>query len=890
MLDPDELLTWYTRLNLTLQARSVVDRIRSTGPARRVDGGRRNVSGHYPSRKMGVTIQFESHRVELAAIYEMEHDDFVWEFYDQPPAIKLDYLSTGGRRLGVMHTPDFFVLRREAAGWEEWKTEEELVRLAERNPNRYRRDAEGGWICLPGERHAKELGLYYRVRSSLEINWTFQRNLQFLDDYFRSESSLVSDDALQRVLALARAAPGLSLENLFTATQGSITRDEIYALIAEDKVYVDLYAAPLAEPCKVAIFASQSPQQGAVQRLSPFSPSHTVTSCPLSVGCVLIWDGATWNVINIGETTVSLLRDDRTLAEVPIGVLETLVKEGRVNWSQPAALDGENNPTLKILSGASVNALRTANRRAELVKGNASGSSHKAVSSRTLRRWKAASRQAQEGYGNAFVELLPHTQRRGNRAAKLPVPTQTLMQRFIAEDYETSKQKSKLASWIALKLACEREGLVAPSYRTFRLAVAHRPPHDRILKRQGRRAAYAREAFYWYLEQTTPRHGDRPFEIAHIDHTQLDVELVSSDAGVNLGRPWMTLFSDAFSRRILAVYVTFDAPSYRSCMMVMRECVRRHARLPQIIVVDNGADFRSTYFETLLARYECTKKVRPAAAPRFGSVCERIFGVANSRFIHNLRGNTQIMQCTRQVTTAVNPKNLAVWNLPDLCERLAEFAYEIYDTTLHPSLGQSPREAFERGFALTGHRLQQIIPYNREFLVLTLPAPKRSTVRVQPGRGVMINYLYYWSEAFRNPEVERKPVAVRYEPFDAGTAYAFVDGQWVECHSELYTIFRGRSEKELKLASRELLKSRQNYTRQFSINARGLAEFLQSVEAQEALLTQRLRDREGKETKTMRTNGIVPATSRTPDHSPAELRRDPWKNAIVESIEIYGEF
>jgi hypothetical protein len=42
---------------------------------------------------MGVTIQFESHRVELAAIYEMEHDREVLEHYDQPPPIRLEYES-----------------------------------------------------------------------------------------------------------------------------------------------------------------------------------------------------------------------------------------------------------------------------------------------------------------------------------------------------------------------------------------------------------------------------------------------------------------------------------------------------------------------------------------------------------------------------------------------------------------------------------------------------------------------------------------------------------------------------------------------------------------------------------------------------------------------------
>lgn len=114
MLNQHGLTTWYQRLELSQQARILIDHIRSSDPARRVGGRRSNVSGFYPSRKMGVTIQFESHRVELAAIYEMEHDPLILEFYDQPPAIMLDYNSANGRRMAVRHTPDFFVLRQEA--------------------------------------------------------------------------------------------------------------------------------------------------------------------------------------------------------------------------------------------------------------------------------------------------------------------------------------------------------------------------------------------------------------------------------------------------------------------------------------------------------------------------------------------------------------------------------------------------------------------------------------------------------------------------------------------------------------------------------------------------------------------------------------------------------
>lgn len=79
--------------------------------------------------------------------------------------------------------------------------------------------------------------------------------------------------------------------------------------------------------------------------------------------------------------------------------------------------------------------------------------------------------------------------------------------------------------------------------------------------------------------------------MAHLDHTQLDIELVSARTGRPLGRPWATFFMDAFTRRLLVVYVTFDPPSYRSAMMALRECVWRYGRLPQTLVVDGALIF-----------------------------------------------------------------------------------------------------------------------------------------------------------------------------------------------------------------------------------------------------------------------------------------------------------
>ena len=69
MLSDEEFVLWCKRLSLSREAQSAIATIRSAGPARRVGGGRENVSGRYPSRKMGVTIQ-ESSRPAMS--------HFVW--------------------------------------------------------------------------------------------------------------------------------------------------------------------------------------------------------------------------------------------------------------------------------------------------------------------------------------------------------------------------------------------------------------------------------------------------------------------------------------------------------------------------------------------------------------------------------------------------------------------------------------------------------------------------------------------------------------------------------------------------------------------------------------------------------------------------------------------
>lgn len=245
MLSDEEFDNWCRGLNLKDAALSVVRRIRESDPSRRVGGGRRNVSGRYPSRKMGQTIQFESHRVELPTIYELEHDENVLEFYDQPPQIRIEYQSKSGRQLGVLYTPDFFVLRTDSAGWVECKTEADLSCLTQKSPFRYVQVQKGKWRCPPGEHYAERFGFDFSLRSDAEIDWVLQRNLIFLEDYFRGKSVTVNAAATAAILSLVTSRAGIALAELVHHAEG-VSVDNINTLIATEQLYVNLRAAPLS--------------------------------------------------------------------------------------------------------------------------------------------------------------------------------------------------------------------------------------------------------------------------------------------------------------------------------------------------------------------------------------------------------------------------------------------------------------------------------------------------------------------------------------------------------------------------------------------------------------------------------------------------------------------
>jgi putative transposase len=836
------------------EAQDVLIKIRSAPPTRTPGSNWGNVAVWYPSKKMRFILKAESHKVEFARMLQHEHDDDVLEYYDQPPSIPIEYFDKNNHLQRVNHTPDYFVFRYGSAGWEECKPQDELIRQAQQRPNRYRLDEEGRWRCPPGETYAAKYGLTYRVWSSDEINWAAQSNWQYLEDYYQDLERLqLSDDELEKLHSIVVANPGIKLADLRLEAQG-IPSDLINIAIARHDLYVDMNSYRLCDPERTPVFRDQ---KAALKHNHSRDKSENcgLEAHPVVIarGNKILLDSREWYITNDGPMEIILTCDDGEPFPMPRATFEKWASDGKIVGAEQETYSSISEEGQERLEEArAVDSARAIFRNRVIHPEDYDDDEQTAladqlakVHKKTKRTWRQKYREAEIRYGNGLFGLIPNYSncgRKGNLEAC------KLIDEVLEIHYNNVTRKPKRGAYGAYVTLCEERGVASVSQRAFYAETQRwKTKYELTLAREGARAAYPFKNYEHPGEKTINRHGDYAWAKGHLDHLEVDLMLLDSKTRKPLGKCWLTLLILAHPRRIAAFYLSFDPPSYRSCMMVLRLCVKRHNRLPSSIVVDGGPEFKSIYFEQLLALYRVRKERRPTAEPRFGSPLERLFGTAETEFIHHLLGNTQATKKPRHGTKATDPKRQAVWTLEALAEYMNQWAYEDYDTIPHPALhGQSPREAYEQSMKQDGERSHKKIPYDKHFIRATYPSTRAGEATVHPGRGVRMNYLDYWCVEMLDAEVEGTKIPVRFDPFDVSTGYAYIDGKWRECKCA-NDEFVGCSERELRILSEELRKEyRELYGRkQVEVTQKKLAARRSKAESTQALLQQQ-KDRETK--------------------------------------------
>lgn len=883
MLNEDQLSAYCDRLRLPFVAQQVIRHVRSSPPMRRVQSGYDNVACRFASRKMGQVIQAESHRNELAAIISWEHDSQTYEFYDQPPKVKLRYIGRNGKSICYNATPDFFLLQEDFAGWVECKTEEWLQSRAAEGLALYVRDGNGGWRCPAGEEYAASVNLSFQVRSSSATQWKTIRNLEFLSDYLDERCPATSQEAMERIRDAMGGQAWIVLKDLLS-TLPVTDVDALYKLVADRVLYVRLEEELLSEPERTHIFRDKLSADAYRLYLTSQTQATlpTLRTLAIAPGQSLQWDGRVWKILNVGDQDIYIEDQQRVISSIGRKVFEEMVKDGVITGISVGATL-ECHKAEEIVRRASPRDFEHATYRYRCLFPERSDGIPPESCDRSQRKWRALYKRGEELYGSGFLGLIPRINQRGNRERRLDEAVIKIMDEVIDKHYAVVNGWSIAACWGTVTDRCKNLGLLSPSEVAFRQQIKRRHQNELVVAREGEKAAYSDSEFYWHIDEGTPRHGERPFEIGHIDHTELDIQFRGSRKGEKMGKAWLSILIDAYTRMVLAWSILFDAPSYRSCMPLIRACIQQHGRIPKTIVVDKGPEFQSIYFETLLARVECHKKTRPGSKPRFGSVIERFFGMNNLQFVHCLRGNNVALQKPRSMSKSHDPRELSVWTLPEFRNAFDGYLNRVYGEMEHSAHGMSPKDAMAIGLAQSGMRRHTLISNTRDLTILCLPSTPKGTAKIDPSRGVKIGYIFYWCPAFRDPKLARKSVPVRYDPNDKSIVVVWLNDHWETCQSEHVDIFRGRTEKEIELITKEISGKNKRTGQRRSINAKLIARCLNDAQATEKALQQRLRDQESQSLPSAR-----PTSSRQPAR-PAAF--DALEEAIWGDLEnqVFGE-
>ena len=824
------------------------------GPVRRVGGGSHNVVVRFPSRKMGVTIQAESRTVEFAYVYLCEHSPKVILFLCQPCRLPVRIVNSKGNPHTIRYGPDFLVLDDKGFHLVECKSLKELADDSAAEHPRFVHE-DGKWRWPAAEEAAAKLKLGFRVFTSEEVNPLWVRNVQFLSDFVDVDPAHPAEVPL--VLKHVRANPSVLVDDLLRFTE--VHPDTVWSLVANGKLSADLESDRLWEINGARIHDCYERMLAARHLAKPkHSPAWIgPTVVTLEVGSLVsLWDEH-WKVLHRNEKHLVLQNEnaDARVVHLPIADVETLLRNGALRSNTTGLVDEIRRAREEKVLRASPTALAEAAYRSECVSySHQHGEPPEGVDERSIRRYEQWIQEGERDYGVGYLGFI---RSRGRKPGERDMDPETaaLLEQVVAEfsDPRVSrgipKAKRVTTCHARLSALCDERGLIAvPHLETVRREIAKQPVARVVAAQKGARAGYQHESALPTGDLLLPVHGDRALQKAHIDHVLVKVLLVSSTTGAAIGMAWLTVIIDSFSRMPLAFSLSFNAPSAESVISTVLDCVHRRGRLPDEITADQANEFHSIRVESGLAKYKVTKSERPAGKPRFGTLMERLFAIANPQMFDEMKGSTKLRSLDRNLSPSHRPDKHAVWTLPMLYDACNEWLFEIYPTRSHRNLPASPQEIFSLSLARSGERVARYVAYDLSLRISLAPHVDRGGKRVvDEQNGIHVGYLYFWHPLFARGDVAGRSVEVKIDLVDAATAFAFVLGEWRVCHLREQAVdLSGRSWKQIKFAVQELQAHRKagRAAKNDRINTRKIGEFLSRLDLQGKLAEQIMFDRE----------------------------------------------
>ena len=801
MLSDSELEALFEKFETPPSGRQLIRQARNEAPVRRVHSsiGSGNVITHFFSKKMGRVIQTESLTAEQQGAYLYEFDPHVLEYWPQPFSLDVAYtVRTSGVKTRFQHIPDFLIIRDDGIHVDEWKQASRLASLSVRQPDRYNFDGRE-WRSPILEQFCSNYGIQYRIQSTEFIPHTRISNYKFLADYLDpalQESRSGAFSALEERFKDLAEIPLWALIDESRSENPPFTSDDIYLAIARGHLHFDAEELRLYETDRVHIYRDAI----SMRLLKTSKNANSISALPslsnsLTEGSTIYFDGREFKVTMVGLTECEL-RSDQGRSPVRLTDLKAMFMEGRIRLPDTNLFPEINTHSVQALTPYQMEAIE---KRLELISAYNTNNILTGISLRTVQRYMKAMREAGYNLIDKHAALAPKTHLSGPRKPRISDKLIEII-KHIKKEHNEPRAPSKSASYTSFQQECASANITPCSFKTFckYLEVV-------VRRREGARIAYQKSPIVWYLYRSDPIHGVRPFEIVHIDCTPIELVLRTPWSKKSLGVVQLCFAMDAATRVILGLHLSFEKPSYRTTMMVIRDMVLRHGRMPEILVIDKGPENRSIQLRRFCVLTGTTLRERVSGAPREGTVLERMFGLTHTEFIYQLDGNTKIRKHYRSVTKSVRPENFNTWTLPALHGALWEFLTDIYGKERHPALGEPPLEYLERRLAETGQRCNRMVAFDRRFLIETCPAPHgHETRQLDPLRGIKISYIWYWSDEFKQLPKKSVMEDIRIDPWDPGVAFVLINNVWVECISKFRALLSQLTWLELRYVINDL--------------------------------------------------------------------------------------
>jgi putative transposase len=373
------------------------------------------------------------------------------------------------------------------------------------------------------------------------------------------------------------------------------------------------------------------------------------------------------------------------------------------------------------------------------------------VDTATLYRWLR--RFESTGKVSSLVRVRPGAER---GLTRLSPEVEAVIHATIDDKYLSQQRPSAQYACNEVLRRCRHSNLKAPHPNTVRNRIARLSGQLKLQRRVSVRAA--RERFD--PETGTFPGADWPLAVVQIDHTKIDLVLVDDIHRRPVGRPWITVAIDVFSRMIAGFYVSFDPPGALSVGLCVANAILPKDTwlagrglglpwpvwgIPGVIHVDNAREFRGHMLQRACKNYGITLEWRPVARPNYGAHIERLLGTFNSE-IHALPGTTfsNVKERGEYDSAGKAAMTLAEFEL-----WLAQYILGVYHQRLHSTLGVPPLKRYEQGIFGDGERpgcgLPNRITDERRVRLDFMPYFERSVQTY----GIVLDEIHYYGDVLR---------------------------------------------------------------------------------------------------------------------------------------------